>query len=367
MAGHRQPRTPAAHCPPSPPARPVLAEEVPRFRLLEREVEDEFRPRRLQALQHQVEALAEASRATPPSCPRGSRPLMCYQDTPSVAWLTRFGRLRTSASRSRCPICGQERRPRLELLGVEPGRISGSRARRLALLGVVVPYELAARLTWLFFGVEVSPMSVWRAVQRLGEAAGRYSDAWSEYHAESRREGPPTHEAPEVVVLGVDGGQLGMQVRAHRRRRPKGNENLPPLPAVEDGRFREVKTGVLLLPSERVEICPARRSLVRRFLVSCLGDAEAIFGHLWARLRERGGLGAHTVVGIGGDGAEWIWKRATSMWTTSRLSGRSTSLAIVLIFTPYFVTPWPLWNNSRRPVPNSENTSLAAPTPYWNP
>jgi hypothetical protein len=80
---------------------------------------------------------------------------------------------------------------------------------------------------------------------------------------------------------------------------------------VEQGRFREVKTGVLLLPSERVETSPGRRSLVRRFLVSCLGDADVIFGHLYARLRELGWVGPHTVVVIVGDGAEWIWNRAT--------------------------------------------------------
>ena len=154
-------------------------------------------------------------------------------------------------------------------------------------------------------------MGVWRAVQRLGEAAGRYSDGLSQYHADSHSEGPSTREAPRAVVLGVDGCQLGMQVRAHRRRRPRGDEKLPPLPAVEDGRFREVKTGVLLWPSERVETSPGRRSLVRRFLVSCLGEADVIFGHLWARLQELGWLGPYTVVVIVGDGAEWIWRRAT--------------------------------------------------------
>jgi hypothetical protein len=304
-----QPRTAAAHLAPPPAARPVLANEVPRFMLLEREVEDEFRPQMLQGLQHKIHTLAEVSRQQAPICPGCSHP-MRYQDQPAVSWLTRFGRLRARASRYRCPACKQECRPLLEQLGVEPGRVSGSLARLLALLGVVVPYELAARLTWLFFGVQVSPMSVWRAVQRLGEAAGRYSDGLSQYHADSRSQDPPTGEAPQVVVLGVDGCQLGMQVRAHRRRR-KGNEKLPPLPPIKDGRFREVKTGVLLLPSERVEASPGRHSLVRRFLVSCLGDADAIFGHLWARLRERGWLGAHTVVVIVGDGAEWIWKRAT--------------------------------------------------------
>ena len=51
--------------------------------------------------------------------------------------------------------------------------------------------------------------------------------------------------------------------------------------------------------------------MVRRFLVTCLGDADAIFRRLYAQLRELGWVGAHTVVVIVGDGAEWIWNRAT--------------------------------------------------------
>jgi hypothetical protein len=49
---------------------------------------------------------------------------------------------------------------------------------------------------------------------------------------------------------------------------------------------------------------------VRRFLVTCLGDADAIFARLYAQLREPGWVGVHTVVVIVGDGAEWIWNRA---------------------------------------------------------
>ena len=113
-----------------------------------------------------------------------------------------------------------------------------------------------------------------------------------------------------MVVLSVDGSMLGMPVRKQRRRR-QGCEPLPPLPPVAEGQFQEVKTGVLLLPSERVETSPGRRSLVRRFLVSCLGDADGIFHHLYAQLRELGWLNtADTVVVIVGDGAEWIWNRA---------------------------------------------------------
>src|SRR6202451_3966239 len=90
-----------------------------------------------------------------------------------------------------------------------------------------------------------------------------------------------------------------------------GTEPLPPLPPVEEGQFRDVKTGVLLLPEERVETSPGRRSLVRRFLVTCLGDADDIFRRMYAYLRELGWIGPDTVVVIVGDGAEWIWNRAS--------------------------------------------------------
>ena len=48
-----------------------------------------------------------------------------------------------------------------------------------------------------------------------------------------------------------------------------------------------------------------------RFLVSCLGEADAIFHRLYAQMRELNWLGAETMVVVVGDGAEWIWNRAT--------------------------------------------------------
>jgi len=179
----------------------------------------------------------------------------------------------------------------------------------LALLAAVAPGPLAARLAGLLLGVAISPMGVWRVAQRLGQAAASYSEALSRYHADSRSEGASTQEAPATVLLSVDGCALGMQVRARRRRRTV-TDWLPALPPVEEGHFREVKTGVLLLPEERVETSPGRHSVVRRFLVSCLGDADAIFHRLYGQLRELGWLGSRTMVVIVGDGAEWIWNRA---------------------------------------------------------
>jgi hypothetical protein len=293
----------------SAPARPRLAEDASQFMLLERAVEEEYRPRMLAELQRRVETVAQSAQAVAPECPRCGQ-LMRRKDTRSVSWWALFGRLQVKVARYRCAPCGVHCRPLLDLLGVEPGRFSGSLARLLALLAVVAPYPLAARLAWLLLGVQVSPMGVWRATKRLGEAAANYSEGLSEYPGDSRSADVASTNAPATVVLSVDGCALGMQVRAHRRRRQDG-EKLPALPPVEDGHFREVKTGVLLLPEERVEISPGRRSVVRRFLVSCLGDADAIFQRLYAQLRELNWLGAETRVVIVGDGAEWIWKRAT--------------------------------------------------------
>jgi len=295
--------------PDTPPARPVFADALPRFVLLEREVEIAYRPQMLAALQSKVDAVAAAARGTVPACPDCGQP-MRRQDTRPVSWWARCGCLHAPVSRYRCPPCRYECRPLLDLLGVEPGRISGALARLLALLATVAPYPLAARLAWLLLGVTISPMGIWRVAQRLGEAAADRTDALSRYHADSRSVGASTQAAPSAVVLSVDGCSLGMQVRSKRRHR-KAGETLPPLAPVEEGRFREVKTGVLLLPSERVETSPGRRSVVRRFLVTCLGDADAIFARLYAQLRELGWVGAHTVVVIVGDGAEWIWNRAS--------------------------------------------------------
>lgn len=287
---------------PPPPLHPVLSDRPSRLILLEREVEEEYRPQMLDTLQRKVNAVAEEVHVKLPACPQCGQ-AMGHHDTRSVSWLARCGSLQTSVSRYRCSRCKCECRPLLDVLGVEPGRVCGSLARLLGVLAVVAPYPLAAKLAQLLLGVTISAMGVWRVTQRLGQAATSYSEALSLYHADSRSEGVPVENAPPAVALGVDACFLGMHVRTHRRRRV-GEGKLPALPPVEPGQFRDVKTGVLLLPNDRVETSPGRRSVVRRFLVTCLGDADEIFRRLYAQLRELGWVGPNTVVVIVGDGAD---------------------------------------------------------------
>lgn len=284
--------------------------DMPKFISLERDVELEYRPRMLDALQRKINEVGKQIEETSPECPQCCK-AMNYHDRRKVTWTARFGKLEASVCRYRCRHCRRERRPLLEALGVEPGRISGSLARLLALLGTVAPYPLAAELAWLLLGVKISAMGVWGVTQRLGEAAARHSEEICRYHSDSRSDGGTVGKWLSAVVLAVDACSLGMQVRTTRRRRKSQGDVLPPLPPIEDGRFRDVKTGVVLLPNERVESSPGRHTLVRRFLVSCLGNADEVFSRLWAELQERSLLGSQTVVVIVGDGAEWIWNRAT--------------------------------------------------------
>ena len=124
----------------------------------------------------------------PPVCSQCRRVMVC-QDVRPVSWLARVGRLRVGVPRYRCPGCKSECRPLPELPGVEPGRISGSLARELAVLAAVVPYPLAARLADLLLGVKISAMGIWKVSQRLGQAVADYSEGLSRYHADSRSAG----------------------------------------------------------------------------------------------------------------------------------------------------------------------------------
>src|SRR5260370_26554360 len=99
---------------------------------------------------------------------------MKRHDTETVSWVAGFGGLKASVARYRCPTCRDECRPLLDLLGVEPGRISGSLARLLALLAGVAPYSLAAAMAGLLLRVKISPLGNWQFIQRLSHSSCPY-------------------------------------------------------------------------------------------------------------------------------------------------------------------------------------------------
>jgi hypothetical protein len=202
---------------------------VPRFVQIEREVLERFRPQIRQTVQDELDALAAAHS-------QGNRAVCCgramgrHDRRRAARWLTWVGSVGIMACRYRCAVCGAERRPLLEHLEVEPGQSSGLLARLAALLGCVASYPLAAEMLGQILGVKANAMTVWRAVQRLGEPAARYTEALSAYHSDSGSEAAENSQAPDAVVVAVDGCTLGMQVRNKRRRRKSADEVLPRCP-----------------------------------------------------------------------------------------------------------------------------------------
>jgi hypothetical protein len=110
-----QPHLPHAE-PEIPPARPVLGDDPARCLLLEREVEIEYRPQMLAALQSKVNAFAAPVRGTAPVCAQFGQPMRC-QDTRVVSGLARCGCLHAPVSRYRWPPCHYKCRPLLDRLG----------------------------------------------------------------------------------------------------------------------------------------------------------------------------------------------------------------------------------------------------------
>ena len=235
-SGEPPPRSPQAQCrkrsherlAPAPPPRPVLASQASRFVQIERDVLARFRPQLRAAVQEALEAAAaEQATAARPVCCGTAMP---RHDRRPVTWLTWVGAVRVPVWRYRCATCKVERRPLLEHLDVEPGQPSGLLARLLGVLGCVASYTLAAEMAGQLLGITVNAMTVWRAVQRLGEAAARHTEALSTYHADPRSETATPAQAPAVVVVAVDGCTLGMQVRPTRRHRQTAAE-VPHCPA----------------------------------------------------------------------------------------------------------------------------------------
>src|SRR5260370_38352055 len=83
-----------------PPLRPRLADQPSHFVLLEREVELEYKPQMLEALQRKVNTVAEEARATVPECPRCGPPAS-YRDAPPGTQLAPWRRLTSSPSAAR--------------------------------------------------------------------------------------------------------------------------------------------------------------------------------------------------------------------------------------------------------------------------
>jgi hypothetical protein len=287
--------------------------DLPLISRLEKEVLDQHRAAMQADLQARVETVAHdlSERKAGCRCDGCGKP-MEHKGSKRSHLVTLVGVIGLWRPAYRCAACRRTRYPLDEALGLEAGFYSPALGRLLALIATLCTFVQGSEVVQRLLGLTISPKGLWKVTQRLGEAAWRAMHQMAERHADVRTAParPDPENAPDAVVIGTDGCMLGMQRRPTRRRRADPSTPLPPLPSLEGEGFRENKTGVILLPAERTEPSPGRRSVVRRYLVSCLGSADEVFNLIWAKLQTLGWLGKNTVVVIVGDGAKWIWNRA---------------------------------------------------------
>jgi hypothetical protein len=290
--------------------------ELPLISKLEQEVLAKHRVSMQADLQARIEAVGAeiASRKLGCRCTQCGKP-MEHKGNKRSHVQTLLGLIGLWRAAFRCADCKQTRYPLDEALGLEAGFFSPALGRLLALIATLCTFVQGSEIAERLLGIAISPKGLWKVTQRLGQAAWKAMNDTAQRYADVRTapDQPAPENAPDTVLLGTDGCMLGMQRRSTRRHRTDPSTPLPPLPPLpkEEGEgFRENKTGVILLPAERTELSPGRHSVVRRYLVSCLGTADEVFNLLWAKLQLLGWLGPNTVVVIVGDGAKWIWNRA---------------------------------------------------------
>jgi hypothetical protein len=103
------------------------------------------------------------------------------------------------------------------------------------------------------------------------------------------------------VSVGIDGGRLRLRVYKPGRRRKSGHRSF-------DAVWREPKLFVIYVLDNQGKVVDEFRPVYD----ATMGDSDAVFPMLAAYLRALGASEARELVLLG-DGAEWIWNRATQL------------------------------------------------------
>jgi hypothetical protein len=209
-----------------------------------------------------------------------------------------FGRVRYRRRYFRCADCGRGQSPLDGQVGVEPGQVTSGLSALLALIGVQVAFEEAARVVERLLLVSVSDNTVRQETERFGALQQAQEAEWQTQSQDldwlQARQRQARQSAPERVYGSLDGTMVPLH-----------------------GEWREMKN----LAWYRVE--PIRSYQERRHHASRVGEqnnlqaqdihyycdiqtAQDLDQLFWATACRHQADIAKEVVFIG-DGAAWIW------------------------------------------------------------
>jgi len=185
----------------------------------------------------------------------------------------------------RCRHCCTTACPLDLQLGQSAREVSPGVERALALLSAHLPFSKAEQILAELTAVRLSARQIETIAESLG-AKAQHLQQQEEQQAATEglvETSGPNQPAPRTFIIEIDGVQIGLQ----------------------DGRWQEVKCGVIYELSQRVEIQAERWELLQRWRCALRGGVVEFRRRLWA-LCLRAGIRRQDRLVVIGDGAEWI-------------------------------------------------------------
>jgi hypothetical protein len=281
----------------------VVAHEI------ERAVEREFRPR----IRHELELrlrqrAAEVDARRPVHCPQCQHAMKLKKRNCFRSLCSLWGPIRLGRNHFECMRCHVSRFPADEQLGLpRHARWTPLVAARILTFTVVMTFAQAARLLRTLWETSITAQGAGKVTQRIGEQLRARKEAQSDPdespHAATQF---AARGAGKQIQLAMDGSFVMMRSgEGGPSRTAEGDDPLDQTRARCRG--REVKVATISVPGRRGKSL----AMVRQTMVGVLGSADDLLQRLFGALRSQRLVGPRTRVAVIGDGARWIWERAT--------------------------------------------------------
>lgn len=235
------------------------------------------------ALEDHLNQLGTGYQASSRPCPCGQRQRFLRYSSRQLRSLC--GPLSLRRAYYHCSLCHTGCAPLDAHLGLSDRDITPGVTRAATLLASHMSFAEAGFVLQELTGVSLSG----RQIETVAEAIGQQAEARQQVEQQSAGtqglaevSGPPSLP-PKTFIVEMDGVQVGLQ----------------------DGRWQEVKCGVIYELSQRVEISGERRELLSSRRLALRGDVSRFRQRLWANVLALGVRECDRVVVLG-DGAEWI-------------------------------------------------------------
>ncbi|MGH2410266.1 MAG: ISKra4 family transposase [Chloroflexota bacterium] len=205
-----------------------------------------------------------------------------------------------------CRYCDAVAIPLDQALGVDDRVRTVEVDQKIAIVGLLAPFEGAARALKELAKIEVSS----RTVEEVTEAAGRRAREQAERDvADSRKVALPAAGAAldrfsgalPFLYISPDGTMTPM--------RPEDRPNQVPT-ADHPATHREMKVGVVFWADDVMNVSAKRREVRRKRYVATMGSRDQFADEVWATVIQIAGTSRRFQPVVIGDGADWIWEMA---------------------------------------------------------